>query len=168
MRILEGYGATETAPVIAVNTPMHPRPARSAGCCPASSTGSSRSPGIADGGRLFVRGPNVMLGYLRAEIPGVLQPPAGGWHDTGDIVAIDAEGFVTIKGRAKRFAKIAGEMVSLGAVEELAGKVWPDAAHAVVAVPDARKGEQLVLVTTDAAASATRCCAKPGPAARPS
>ena len=104
-------------------------------------------PGIADGARLVVRGPNVMLGYLRAESPGVLQPPDGGWYDTGDIVAIDADGFVTIKGRAKRFAKVAGEMVPLGAVEEFVGKVWPDAAHAVVAIPDDKRGEQVVLVT---------------------
>ena len=101
--------------------------------------------GIADGGRLFVRGPNVMLGYLRADDPGVLRAAADGWHDTGDIVAIDAEGFVTIKGRAKRFAKIGGEMVSLAAVEALAADLWPDALSAVAAVPDERKGEALVL-----------------------
>jgi acyl-[acyl-carrier-protein]-phospholipid O-acyltransferase/long-chain-fatty-acid--[acyl-carrier-protein] ligase len=88
-----------------------------------------------------------MLGYLRAENPGVLQPPADGWYDTGDIVDIDAEGFVTIKGRAKRFAKVAGEMVPLGAVEDFVAKVWPEAMHAVVAVPDPKRGEQLVLVT---------------------
>jgi acyl-[acyl-carrier-protein]-phospholipid O-acyltransferase/long-chain-fatty-acid--[acyl-carrier-protein] ligase len=103
--------------------------------------------GIEEGGRLFVHGPNVMLGYLRAEAPGVLQPPDGGWYDTGDIVSIDADGFVTIKGRAKRFAKVAGEMVPLGTVEDLVSRVWPSTIHAVVAVPDAKRGEQLVLVT---------------------
>jgi len=103
-----------------------------------------------------------MLGYLRAESPGVLQPPDGGWYDTGDIVAIDADGFVTIKGRAKRFAKVAGEMVPLGAVEDFVGKVWPDAAHAVVAIPDDKRGEQVVLVTDqkDAARAALLAAAR--------
>jgi acyl-[acyl-carrier-protein]-phospholipid O-acyltransferase/long-chain-fatty-acid--[acyl-carrier-protein] ligase len=88
-----------------------------------------------------------MLGYLRAERPGELEPPPDNWYDTGDIVAIDDEGFITIKGRAKRFAKIAGEMVSLTAVEGLVASLWPEAGHAVVSIADARKGEQLVLVT---------------------
>jgi acyl-[acyl-carrier-protein]-phospholipid O-acyltransferase/long-chain-fatty-acid--[acyl-carrier-protein] ligase len=88
-----------------------------------------------------------MLGYLRAEKPGVLEPPSDGWYDTGDIVDVDAEGYVTILGRAKRFAKIGGEMVPLGAVEEFAAKLWPERAHAVVTLPDERKGEALVLVT---------------------
>jgi acyl-[acyl-carrier-protein]-phospholipid O-acyltransferase/long-chain-fatty-acid--[acyl-carrier-protein] ligase len=92
-----------------------------------------------------------MLGYYRAENPGVLEAPDGGWHDTGDIVAIDAQGFLTIKGRAKRFAKIGGEMVSLAAVEAIAAEARPGAALVVVAQPDARKGERLVLLTTDAA-----------------
>jgi len=105
-------------------------------------------PGIEEGGRLFIRGPNVMAGYLLADEPCILRPPEGGWHDTGDIVTIDAEGFVAIKGRAKRFAKIGGEMVSLPAVEGYAAQVWPEAEHAVVTRPDAKKGEQLVLFTT--------------------
>jgi acyl-[acyl-carrier-protein]-phospholipid O-acyltransferase / long-chain-fatty-acid--[acyl-carrier-protein] ligase len=103
--------------------------------------------GVDDGGRLYVSGPNVMLGYLRADRPGVLEPPPDGWHDTGDIVDIDAQGFVTIKGRAKRFAKVGGEMVSLAAVEMLAADLWPDNVSAVAALPDARKGERLILVT---------------------
>jgi acyl-[acyl-carrier-protein]-phospholipid O-acyltransferase/long-chain-fatty-acid--[acyl-carrier-protein] ligase len=94
-----------------------------------------------------------MLGYLLASEPGVIQPPAEGWHDTGDIVVIDEEGFARIAGRAKRFAKIAGEMVSLGQVETEISALWPDHMHAVVAIPDERKGEQLVLITDNPAAA---------------
>jgi acyl-[acyl-carrier-protein]-phospholipid O-acyltransferase/long-chain-fatty-acid--[acyl-carrier-protein] ligase len=92
-----------------------------------------------------------MAGYLLASDPGKLQPPTEGWHDTGDIVTFDEAGFITIRGRAKRFAKIGGEMVSLPAVEGYAAAVWPGAEHAVVTRPDARKGEQLVLFTTASA-----------------
>jgi acyl-[acyl-carrier-protein]-phospholipid O-acyltransferase/long-chain-fatty-acid--[acyl-carrier-protein] ligase len=88
-----------------------------------------------------------MLGYLRAEKPGVLEPPPDGWHDSGDIVTIDEQGFITIKGRAKRFAKVGGEMISLAAVEMLAAELWPNSISAVAAVADARKGERLILVT---------------------
>lgn len=151
IRILEGYGATETAPAIAVNTPRHFKAGTVGRLLPGIDHRLEPVAGISDGARLHVRGPNVMLGYLRVERPGVLEPPPDGWYDTGDIVDLDAEGFVTIKGRARRFAKIAGEMVPLGAVEDLAAKTWPAAGHAVVAVADARKGEQLVLVTTEKA-----------------
>ena len=150
LRILEGYGVTETAPVLALNTPMANKPGTVGKLSPLMQARLEPVPGVPDGGRLFVSGPNVMLGYLRAENPGVLEPTPGGWHDTGDIVAIDAEGFITIKGRAKRFAKIAGEMVSLGAVEMMVQKLWPAADHAAVSVPDKRKGERIVLVTTHA------------------
>jgi acyl-[acyl-carrier-protein]-phospholipid O-acyltransferase/long-chain-fatty-acid--[acyl-carrier-protein] ligase len=164
IRILEGYGATETAPAIAVNTPMHFKAGTVGRLLPGITHRLEPVEGIAGGGRLFVHGPNVMLGYLRAEAPGILQPPDGGWYDTGDIVEFDAEGFVTIKGRAKRFAKIAGEMVPLGTVEELAARVWPQAAHAVVAVPDAKRGEQLVLITEqrDAARATLAAAARQG------
>lgn len=150
IRILEGYGATETSPALAVNTPRHFKAGTVGRFLPGIEHRLAPVPGIAEGARLSVRGPNVMLGYFRSERPGVLEPPPEGWYDTGDIVDIDGEGFVTIKGRARRFAKIAGEMVPLGAVEDLVAQHWPSASHAVVAVADARKGEQLVLLTTDA------------------
>lgn len=153
LRILEGYGVTETAPVLAVNTPMFNRIGTVGRLMPGVAHRLETVPGIAEGGRLHVSGPNIMLGYLRAESPGVLEETPGGWHDTGDIVSLDAQGFITIKGRAKRFAKIAGEMVSLAAVEDAIGRLWPDAAHAVVALPDPRKGERLLLLTTQAGAS---------------
>jgi acyl-[acyl-carrier-protein]-phospholipid O-acyltransferase/long-chain-fatty-acid--[acyl-carrier-protein] ligase len=146
--IFEGYGVTETAPVLALNTWANARQGSVGRLLPGIEVRLEPVPGIDEGGRLFVRGPNVMLGYLRADAPGVLEPPPDGWYDTGDIVTIDDDGFVTIKGRAKRFAKIGGEMVSLAAAEGLASAVWKDAVHAVVTVPDARKGERLLLVTT--------------------
>ncbi len=162
LRVLEGYGATEAAPVIAVNTPMHFQAGTVGRLLPAIEARLDDVPGITEGGRLFIRGPNVMAGYMLASEPGVLQPPHEGWHDTGDIVTIDDAGFVTIRGRAKRFAKIGGEMISLPAVEGYAAKVWPDAENAVVTRPDARKGEQLVLFTTakDAQASALQAWAR--------
>ncbi|WP_193367663.1 acyl-[ACP]--phospholipid O-acyltransferase [Pelagibius marinus] len=147
LRILEGYGATECAPVIAVNSPMHFKAGTVGRLLPGLHHRLEPVPGVAEGGRLLVAGPNVMLGYLKAENPGALERPEDGWYDTGDIVDIDAEGYVTILGRAKRFAKVAGEMISLGAVENLVSALWPDEMHAVVALPDARKGEQLVLLT---------------------
>jgi acyl-[acyl-carrier-protein]-phospholipid O-acyltransferase/long-chain-fatty-acid--[acyl-carrier-protein] ligase len=153
LRILEGYGATEAGPVIAVNTPMHFRAGTVGRLLPGIETRLDSVPGIAEGGKLSIRGPNIMAGYMKADRPGVLQPPEEGWHDSGDIVTIDEMGFVTIRGRAKRFAKIGGEMVSLPAVEGYAAAVWPEAEHAVVTRADARKGEQLVLFTTRADAA---------------
>ena len=148
VRILEGYGVTETAPVLAMNTPMANRQGTVGRLSPLMQHRLDPVPGIEEGGRLSVRGPNVMLGYLRAENPGVLEPLPEGWHDTGDIVAIDPDGFITIKGRAKRFAKIAGEMVSLSVVEAMAAALWPQAMSVAVSIPDQRKGERIVLLTT--------------------
>jgi acyl-[acyl-carrier-protein]-phospholipid O-acyltransferase/long-chain-fatty-acid--[acyl-carrier-protein] ligase len=149
LRIMEGYGATECSPVLSVNTPMHYRAGTVGRLLPGMVSRLDAVPGITEGGKLSVRGPNVMLGYLKNEAPGKLQRPKGGWHDSGDIVTIDDEGFITIRGRAKRFAKIGGEMVSLPAVEGYAAAIWPDFENAVVTRPDPKKGEQMTLFTTN-------------------
>lgn len=153
LRILEGYGVTETAPALALNTPMFNKFGTVGRMLPGIDVRLEPVPGIEEGARLFVKGANVMLGYLRTENPGVLEPLPEGWHDTGDIVSIDEDGFVTIRGRAKRFAKIGGEMISLTAVETFAAGLWRDTPVAAIAVPDSRKGERIILATTNPGAT---------------
>jgi acyl-[acyl-carrier-protein]-phospholipid O-acyltransferase/long-chain-fatty-acid--[acyl-carrier-protein] ligase len=157
IRIFEGYGVTETSPVLAVNTPMDYRNGTVGRFLPGIDHRLSRVPGINNGKRLHVSGPNIMLGYLLSDQPGLIVPPASifgpGWFDTGDIVDIEGDGFVKICGRARRFAKIGGEMVSLAVTEDLVATIWPSGQHAVVALPDSKKGEQLVLVTDVAEAN---------------
>ncbi len=157
IRILEGYGATETAPVTAVNTPMDYKAGTVGRFMPAMHHKLEAVDGIETGGKLHVKGPNIMRGYLLANNPGVLVPTTSvygdGWYDTGDIVDVDDDGFIIIKGRSKRFAKIGGEMVSLTVVEQLATKAWPDAQHAVISLPDPKKGEQIILLTTQKSAN---------------
>lgn len=148
VRIFEGYGATETSPALSTNTPMHNKPETVGRLLPGISYTLEPVPGISEGGKLIVTGPNVMKGYLFTHSPGVLQAPQNNTYDTGDIVVLDEEGYLSLKGRVKRFAKIAGEMVSLAAVELYLSKLWPGAQHGVVAIPDVQKGEALVLVTT--------------------
>ena len=152
IRILEGYGATETSPITSVNTPLYHKAGTVGRFMPCMEHKLEPVPGINDAGQLHVSGPNIMLGYLLADNPGKLVPPESiygkGWYDTGDIVHVDDEGFISIRGRSKRFAKVSGEMVSLTAVEQLAINAWPDAHHAAISLPDAKKGEQVILVTT--------------------
>lgn len=156
IRILEGYGVTECAPVVACNVPMACRIGSVGQLAPGMQGRLKPVEGLAPGvGLLEVRGPNVMLGYLRFERPGLIEPPAAagepGWYSTGDIVTIDADGYVFIRGRLKRFAKLAGEMVSLEVVEQIARTAAPEARHAAATRPDATRGEAIVLFTTDAA-----------------
>jgi acyl-[acyl-carrier-protein]-phospholipid O-acyltransferase/long-chain-fatty-acid--[acyl-carrier-protein] ligase len=144
--ILEGYGATECSPVIAVSLPDRSRPGSAGPILPGMEWRLDPVEGIHEGGRLVVRGPNVMKGYLSPDEGGRIDAPLGGWYDTGDIVTLD-DGLVTIRGRAKRFAKVAGEMISLAAVETMTQSLWPESNHVVVALADPRKGEQIVLIT---------------------
>ncbi len=148
VRIFEGYGVTETSPALSINTYSYNKVGSVGRLFPGIKTRLEKVPGIERGGRLWVSGDNIMLGYLKIDAPGVVQELENGWHDTGDIVDIDDEGFLTILGRAKRFAKIGGEMVSLTQVEGLIASLWPQDQHCVSAVLDKRKGEKLVLITT--------------------
>ncbi|MFM1960638.1 MAG: hypothetical protein RL588_2155 [Pseudomonadota bacterium] len=151
--VLEGYGATEAAPIVAINRPGNNRRGTVGGLLPGMEARLEPVEGITGGGRLLVRGANVMAGYLRPD--GTLDAPVDGWLDTGDIVSMTEDRWITILGRAKRFAKVGGEMVSLTAAEDLVLSLWPDNRHAVIAMPDPKKGERLILFTdrNDAAAS---------------
>jgi acyl-[acyl-carrier-protein]-phospholipid O-acyltransferase/long-chain-fatty-acid--[acyl-carrier-protein] ligase len=151
IRVLEGYGVTECAPVVAVNVPMACRSGSVGQLVPGMQHELEPVPGVADGGVLHVKGPNVMKGYLLFDNPGVISPSASlsdGWYNTGDIVFIDDEDFVHIRGRVKRFAKIAGEMISLEIVERIAAQAAPGFMHAASSRSDPAKGEAIVLFTT--------------------
>jgi acyl-[acyl-carrier-protein]-phospholipid O-acyltransferase / long-chain-fatty-acid--[acyl-carrier-protein] ligase len=152
VRALEGYGATECSPCVSVCTPLQPRHGSAGRFMPGMDYKLEKVEGVEEGGRLFVRGPNVMKGYLNADANAKFLS-LGGWYDTGDIVRVDAEGFVFIQGRLKRFAKISGEMVSLTAVEDALAGAFPHyglrCQIAVIARPDEDKGEKLIAVTNE-------------------
>ncbi len=149
VRIYEGYGATEASPVISTNCPLASFPGSVGMLLPGMESQIIPVDGIAEGGRLMLRGPNVMIGYLMSNKTAQIEKPKGGWHDTGDIVTIDENGFITIAGRAKRFAKIGGEMVSLTAIESIAASIWPEILHAAVIKKCSKKGEQVLLFTEE-------------------
>lgn len=145
--VLEGYGVTECSPVLAANQPGDIRAGTIGKMLPGLEVKLMPVDGLKDAGALWVRGPNVMAGYISPDNPGEIIPLEDGWHDTGDVVSVDKDGYYVIRGRIKRFAKIGGEMVSLTVVENCAAAVWPDAMHAAAILPDPKKGEQVILVT---------------------
>lgn len=149
VRIFEGYGATEASPVISINTPMHHKKGTAGRLLPGIEYKLTPHEGVTDGGRLWIRGGNIMQGYLLPDNPGVLVPPKDGWHDTGDVVSVSDTGFVTIVDRAKRFAKIAGEMVSLTSVENMLNFLWPSYQNAVISLPCDKKGEKILCMTNN-------------------
>ncbi|MHB1678209.1 MAG: bifunctional acyl-ACP--phospholipid O-acyltransferase/long-chain-fatty-acid--ACP ligase [Sulfuriferula sp.] len=160
LRILEGYGVTEAAAVLAVNTPIAFKRGTVGQLLPGIAYRIIPVAGIAQGGMLWVQGPNLMTGYLCRETPGIIVPLhslcEGGWYETGDIVERDEQGFIRILGRMKRFAKIAGEMVSLEVVERLASSASPSGQHAATVQSDVQRGEAITLYTTDAQLSRKR------------
>ena len=145
IRVLEGYGVTEGSPVVSVNRMGRCHPGSIGRPLPGIEVSITPVEGVHEGGRLVIKGPNVMKGYIQAD--GSILPPPETGYDTGDIVTIDDENYITIQGRAKRFAKIGGEMVSLTHVEEVVQEVWPDDAVAVVSIPDDTRGEVIVMLT---------------------
>ncbi|PZO51445.1 MAG: 2-acylglycerophosphoethanolamine acyltransferase [Alphaproteobacteria bacterium] len=149
VELLEGYGATEASPLISVNVPARNRHGSVGQFVPHLEWRLEPVPGIEGGQKLYVRGPNVMRGYLDPTKPFGIDLLPEGWHDTGDVVDVDADGYIRILGRVKRFAKVGGEMVSLNAVEGYAQQVWPNATHAAIAMPDSRKGERIMLFTSE-------------------
>ncbi|MBN9660494.1 MAG: AMP-binding protein [Acidobacteria bacterium] len=153
VRVLEGYGATECAPVIAVNTAMRYKAGTVGEILPLMEWKLEKVPGIEEGGLLHVKGPNVMLGYWRESNPCVLEPPQSvfgpGWYPTGDLAVVDDDGFLQLRGRVKRFAKVAGEMISLEVVEKIAETASPKHIHGAVNRPDPGRGEMIVLCTQD-------------------
>ena len=156
IRVLEGYGATETAPVLAVNTPISYRKGSVGQFLPSVQHKLTPIAGIESGGLLSIKAPNLMSGYMKHTNPGVIEPVScenhgDGWYNTGDIIAIDKDGFVFIQGRVKRFAKIAGEMISLEYSEKMANTISPTFSHASLSIPDKNKGEAVVVLTTDKA-----------------
>jgi acyl-[acyl-carrier-protein]-phospholipid O-acyltransferase/long-chain-fatty-acid--[acyl-carrier-protein] ligase len=164
VRILEGYGATECSPCLTVNTAMEARYGSAGKFLPGIDYRLEAVEGVPEtqpaesgaepehAGRLFVRGPNVMRGYVNPEANASFQSLKG-WYDTGDITKVDIDGFVFILGRLKRFAKVSGEMVSLTAVEDALAGAFPQHglrfAVAVIALPDEAKGERLLAITNE-------------------
>jgi acyl-[acyl-carrier-protein]-phospholipid O-acyltransferase / long-chain-fatty-acid--[acyl-carrier-protein] ligase len=152
VRILEGYGATECAPCVSVNTPLEPKYGSVGKIMPGMEYRLEPVEGVEEGGRLFVKGPNVMNGYLNADANAKFKE-LNGWYDTGDIVSVDEDGYFFVRGRLKRFAKVSGEMVSLTAVEDALAGAFPQyglrCQVAIVSRHDEEKGEALVAVTNE-------------------
>ncbi len=149
IEIMEGYGATECAPVLAANTPTSKRDGSVGKLLPGIAHHLEPVPGIDAGGELWVKGDNIMKGYYLYDEPAKLVPPENGWYHTGDVVDVDKEGYIFIKGRVRRFAKVAGEMVSLEVVEKIANTAAPDFQHAASSKADLQRGENIILFTTD-------------------
>jgi len=176
IRPIEGYGATELSPVVAVNVPPQRAPGASEEGCREGTIGrplpgisakvvdleTGEDLGVGESGMLLVSGPNVMKGYLgRPEL--TAEVIRDGWYVTGDVAEIDAEGFIRITGRLSRFSKIGGEMVPHVRVEEEIARLLELDEEAgtslvVTAVPDPNKGERLIVLHTGLSKSPEAIC----------
>jgi len=152
VRVLEGYGATECSPCVAANTPLNPKFGSAGRLLPLIEYRLEPVEGVTEGGRLWLRGPNIMRGYVNPDANAHFKA-GGGWYDTGDIAHVDDDGFLYILGRMKRFAKISGEMVSLTAVEEALAGAFPQYGLrmeiAILSIADPDHGEALVAIAND-------------------
>jgi acyl-[acyl-carrier-protein]-phospholipid O-acyltransferase/long-chain-fatty-acid--[acyl-carrier-protein] ligase len=151
--VLEGYGATETSPVISVNTPDANRPGSVGRPLPGVAVrivdiDSGEDLPVGREGKILVKGELVMKGYFD-DLEETALRIENGWYETGDMGCLDADGFLWHRGRLKRFVKIGGEMVSLVRVEEeLEPLLPPDSECCVVEIPDARKGANIAAAVT--------------------
>lgn len=152
IQIMEGYGATECSPIISANTFAYSQPGSVGKFMPCIEYRFSPFEGVENGGVLHVKSDSVMLGYMKSDKPGIVQPPKDGWYDTGDVVSIDPKGFIYIKDRVKRFAKIGGEMISLSSVEIKLDALWPNFRHAAIRQPNSSKGEEIILISENPSA----------------
>lgn len=154
LEIFEGYGATETSPVISVNPRDANRPGSIGIPIPNTEvkienyeTGEDCAAG--ETGKILVKGGGVMDGYLNDIEESSLRLKSG-WYDTGDLGYLDQDGYLWHKGRLKRFVKIGGEMISLVMVEESLNQITPENVECcVVEIPDAKRGSRIVAVTTE-------------------
>lgn len=161
VEVLQGYGVTETAPVIAFNDPDGHKPTSVGRLVGGSDYALVPVDGIGDGkskdsiGELYVRGPHVMEGYIHPGDNGRVTVPEEGWHKTGDIVSMDPDGYLFIKGRLSRFIKFKGEKVPLSVCENVAKSLWPDASHGAGKCQDKKQNETIILFTTEKDANLT-------------
>ncbi len=149
IKVFEGYGATETSPVISVNTAEFHKMGSTGKVIPnvhvkIVDVDSGKDVGLNQEGKVLVKGDNVMVGYL-GDLEETSLRIRDGWYDTGDIGLLDEDGFLWHRGRLKRFVKVGGEMVSLVKVEDILSRLLPEEVICcVVDVPNVTKGADVV------------------------
>jgi acyl-[acyl-carrier-protein]-phospholipid O-acyltransferase/long-chain-fatty-acid--[acyl-carrier-protein] ligase len=154
IELMEGYGTTETSPVISVNTLNANKPGSVGKAVPRAEirivdVDTGKDLEIGKEGKILVKGDLVMKGYFD-DLESTSLRVRDGWYDTGDMGYLDDDGFLWHAGRLKRFTKIGGEMISLVRTERALEKLLPDGVECcVVEIPDTKKGARIVAVVTD-------------------